>query len=109
MASNDTDAMHLPLKQRIVDLENPLIVQARFSIFTGFKGEDFASLPAAYRGSLTGSGDLDLQMEITVYGPFTKAQLEQQCEKLPAPAKATYSARITVEIDEDALAQQEDV
>lgn len=92
---------------RLIDLENPVIVQAKFSIFTGFKGEDFASLPSAYRGNLTGSGDLDLQMEIAIRGPLTKVQLEQQCEKLPAPANATYSARITVEIDENALAQQE--
>lgn len=92
---------------RLVDLETPVITQSRFSIFTAFHGQDLASLPSAYRGSLTGNGDLDLQLEITINGPLTKAQLEQQCEKLPTPANATYSARITVEINDDVLAQEE--
>jgi hypothetical protein len=75
-------------------------------IFTGYRDEDFANLPSAYRGGLTGTGDLDLQLEIAIRGPLTKAQLEQQCEKLPAPAKATYSARITVEIEESTLVNE---
>lgn len=84
---------------KLVDLDTPVIRQARFSIFTDFRNTDLTSLPAAYRGGLAGSGDLDLQLEITLHGPLTKAQLEQRCEQLPALANANYAARITLEID----------
>jgi hypothetical protein len=89
-----------------VDLENPTITHARFSIFADFRESDLATLPSAYRGSLSGTGDLNLQLDISIRGPLTKAQLEQQCEKLPAPANANYSARITVEIEENVLAEE---
>lgn len=91
---------------RLVDLHNPTIVQARFSIFTGLRNQDLAGLPSAYRGGLSGTGDLDLQLEIAIRGPLTKAQLEQQCEKLPSPTNATFAARITVETEASALAQE---
>jgi len=91
---------------RLVDLENPTITHARFSIFADFRESDLATLPSAYRGSLSGTGDLNLQLDISIRGPLTKAQLEQQCEKLPAPANANYSARITVEIEENVLAEE---
>lgn len=84
---------------KLVDLDAPIIRQARFSIFTDFKNADLASLPAAYRGGLAGSGDLDLQLEITLHGPLTKAQLEQRCEQLPSLNTASYAARITLEVD----------
>lgn len=92
---------------RLVDLDDPKIVQARFSIFTGLRDQDLAGLPSAYRGGLSGTGDLDLQLEITIRGPLTKAQLEQQCEKLPSPTNATFAARITVEAREGAPVQEE--
>jgi hypothetical protein len=92
---------------RLVDLGNPTVVQVKFSIFTSFRGEDFANLASAYRGSLSGSGDLDLDLHITLRGPLSKAQLEQQCEKLPAPANANYAARIMVEVEENAFISEQ--
>ncbi|MGH8613841.1 MAG: hypothetical protein ACREYF_17930 [Gammaproteobacteria bacterium] len=55
-------------------------------------------MAAAYRGTLTGTGDLDVQLDISVRGPMTKARLEQQCDKLPRLASANYSARFSVEV-----------
>lgn len=91
---------------RLLDLENPKIVKVRFSIFTGLREQDFSALASAYRGGLTGTGDIDLQLEITVRGPLTKAQLEQQCERLPSPTNATFAARITVESGTTAVAPE---
>jgi hypothetical protein len=88
-----------------VDLESPTIQQARFAIFADFRNHDLGSLPAAYRGGLSGTGDLGIQFDISVAGPMTKAQLEQHCEKLPNVAGATYSARMTVVLT-DAAAEQ---
>ncbi len=93
---------------RLVELENPIIVQARFSIFSDLQNQDLTSLPSAFRGGLTGNGDLSVQLDINVHGPLGKAELEQQCERLPVFTGATYSARITVETEESALAGEGD-
>ena len=90
---------------RLVDLDAPIIQHARFSVFADFRNHDLGSLPAAYRGGLSGTGDLGIQVDISVAGPMTKAQLEQHCEKLPNLAGATYSARMTVVLT-DATAEQ---
>ena len=92
---------------RLTDVEAPTIVHVRFSIFTEYRGQDLVSLPSAYRGSLEGKGDLDLQMELSIDGPLTKAALEQLCERLPAPQGATYSARIAVELEASEVAHEE--
>ncbi len=81
---------------RLIDLDTPTIQQARFSIFADYRDQDLSSLPAAYRGGLSGAGDVGIQIEVTVPGPLTKAQLEQHCEKLPNLAGASYAARMTV-------------
>ena len=79
-----------------MDLDSPIIQQVRFSIFADYRNQELGSLPAAYRGGLSGAGDLGVQIDIAVRGPLTKAQLEQQCEKLPNLSGASYSARMTV-------------
>jgi hypothetical protein len=93
---------------RLVDLESPAVMQAKFSVFADLQNQDLSALSAAYRGGLSGNGDLNLQLELTVHGPMTKAQLEQHCERLPAPANATYSARISVQVEERALSEEDD-
>lgn len=90
---------------RLVDLDSPIIQHVRFSVFADFRNHDLTSLPAAYRGGLFGTGDLGIQVDISLAGPMTKAQLERHCEKLPNLAGATYSARMTVVLT-DATAEQ---
>lgn len=90
---------------RLVDVDSPTIQQVRFSIFVDYRNQEFGSLPAAYRGGLSGAGDLGVQIDITVPGPLSKAQLEQQCEKLPNLTGASYSARMTV-VFADATSQE---
>lgn len=82
---------------RLNDVDNAVIRFARFTIFASYKGQDLSALPAAYRGALTNQGDLDLQLDITVPGPMSKSELEQQCEKLPNLSGSTYAARVNVE------------
>jgi hypothetical protein len=65
-------------------------------------------LAAAYRGALTGTGDLDVQLDISVRGPMTKALLEQQCDKLPSLAGANYSARFSVEVPSEGRPDNEE-
>lgn len=83
---------------RLTDLEELVIRWARFTVFANYRGHELSGLAAAYRGALSGTGDLDVQLDITVRGPMTKAALEQHCEKLPNIPGATYSARFVVEV-----------
>jgi hypothetical protein len=83
---------------RLADVDEPVIHSARFNVFADYRGLELSALPVAYRGALTGQGDLDVQLAITVLGPMPKAALEQQCERLPNLSGAFYSAHFSVEI-----------
>ena len=82
---------------RLVDIDEPVIHSARFTIYASYADHDLASQPAAYRGALSGTGSLDVQLEITVQGPMDKAGLEQHCEQLPDVPDAVYAGRVRIE------------
>ena len=82
---------------RLVDVDDPVIHSARFTIYASYTDHDLASQPAAWRGALSGTGDLDVQIDVTVQGPMDKATLEQHCEQLPDVPDATYAARFRIE------------
>ena len=92
---------------RLADVNEPVIRHARVTVFAAWRGQELSGLPAAYRGALTGQGDLDVQLDITVRGPMAKAMLEQHCERLPNISGAAYSVRFSVEIPaENSLVSQ---
>ena len=82
---------------RLVDVDDPVILSARFTIYASYADHDLASQPAAYRGALSGTGNLDVQLEITVQGPMDKTVLEQHCEQLPDLPDAVYAGRVRIE------------
>ena len=82
---------------RLIDVDDPTIHFARFMIYASYPDHDLASQPAAWRGALSGTGNLDIQIDITVQGPMDKATLEQHCEQLPDVPDATYAARVRIE------------
>ncbi len=92
---------------RLIDMEEPVIRSARFTVFADYPEQDLSGLPAAYRGSLSGAGELDLQLDITVRGPMSKMELEQHCERLPNISGANYSVRFSVELPADGLRDHE--
>ena len=93
---------------RLTDLEEPVIRSTRFTVFANYHGQDLSGLAAAYRGALTGTGDLDVQLDISIRGPITKAMLEQQCDKLPSLSGANYSARFSVEVPSEGQPDKEE-
>jgi hypothetical protein len=58
---------------------------------------DLSSLPSAWRGSLSGQGDITAEITISKTGHFTKNQIEQIIESLPSIPDADYSAEIALE------------
>jgi hypothetical protein len=93
---------------RLADVDEPIIRSARFTIFADYREQELSGLPAAYRGALNGQGDLGVQLDITVRGPFPKAVLEQHCERLPNLTGAAYSVRFSVEIPPEGPKDKED-
>ena len=82
---------------RLIDVDDPVIRSARFTIYASYTDHDLASQPAAWRGALSGTGNLDIQLDITVQGPMDKATLEQHCEQLPDVPYGAYAARVRIE------------
>ena len=82
---------------RLVDIDDPVIRSARFTIYASYTDHELANQPAAYRGALSGAGNLEIQLDITVQGPIDKATLEQHCEELPDVPDAAYTARVCIE------------
>lgn len=69
---------------------------ARFQIFARYEKASLADYPSALRGALTESGDLEVQLELTIPGPMDKARVESLCESLPNLANGTYSSRLRI-------------
>jgi hypothetical protein len=90
--------LRMELATRLNDLESPIVRSIRFTIYADYRGENLSGLPAAYRGAVTGNGDLVVQLELTLPGPMSKAELEQCCERLPGVQNGSYAARASVEI-----------
>lgn len=74
------------------------ITAVRFSIFAQHTAGDLGSIPPAYRGGLSGQGDLTVEITIRKGGDFTKAQIEQMVESLPQVSQAEYSADLEVRL-----------
>jgi hypothetical protein len=85
---------------RLQDYEGASIKKISFKIFYS-KNEisDLSSLPTALRGSLSGQGDIIAEIMISKSGNFTKTQIEQFVESLPAIPGADYSADMVLEIN----------
>lgn len=79
---------------KLNEKENGIIENIRFTIFLEKNSIDISSLPSSLRGSLTGNGDLNFELNILKSGNFSKAQIEQLSEQLPSYQDAVYKATL---------------
>jgi hypothetical protein len=84
------------LAGKLSDVEGQAIQSARFQIFARYEKASLADYPSALRGGLTDSGDLEVQIDLTIPGPMDKARVETLCESLPTLASGTYSSRVRI-------------
>jgi hypothetical protein len=84
------------LAGKLSDLEGRAVQSARFQIFARYEKASLADYPSALRGALTESGDLEVQLDLTIPGPMDKAKVESLCESLPNLANGTYSSRVRI-------------
>ncbi len=81
---------------RLSDVEDAGIQQVSFRILVNAQDIELSGFSSGVRGSLSGRGSLDIQIEVTCPGPMTKAEVEAKCEQLPQLTQGTYSARLRV-------------
>ncbi len=74
------------------------VTSVRFSIFAQQSTGDLSSMATAYRGGLSGPGDLTIEVTIRKVGDFTKAQIEQMVENLPQISQAEYSVDVEIHV-----------
>jgi hypothetical protein len=84
------------LAAKLSDVDGHAIQSARFQIFARYEKASLADHPSALRGALTDSGDLEVQLDLTIPGPMDKARVESLCESLPNLASGTYSSRLRI-------------
>jgi hypothetical protein len=84
------------LAGKLTDVEGQAVQSARFQIFARYAKANLADYPSALRGALTESGDLEVQLDLTIPGPMDKAKVESLCESLPTLANGTYTSRLRI-------------
>jgi len=84
---------------RLQEYEKGVITKATYKIFLEkYNVGDLSSLPSGIRGSLSGQGDITTEITVSKSGSFSKAEIEQHIESLPAITDAEFSADIEIEI-----------
>jgi hypothetical protein len=70
------------------------VVKTQFTIHMDRTEGDLSSLPASFRGTLSGPGRLSVEITVNKEGDFSKGQIEQMTESLPNISGAEYQARL---------------
>ena len=81
---------------KLSDVEGPVIQSVQFRIFARYEKTNLADYPSAIRGALTESGNLDVQIELSMPGPLDKAKVEGFCESLPHYENGNYQAQMRI-------------
>ena len=94
-------ALRQTLATRLQEYENPQILKITFTLYLSPEVVDLGTLPSAYRGNITGEGELALEITITKSGNFSKGQIESLVESLPNIKNAEYSSKIEIQKDNE--------
>jgi hypothetical protein len=74
------------------------VIKATYKVFFEKRNAgDLSTFPNAFRGNLSGQGDIAVEISIIKEGKFSKAQVESHVEALPHIQEADYSADMLVE------------
>lgn len=79
---------------RLTDVDGAAVQQVSFRVLATAQNVELSGYNSGVRGALSGTGTLDVQIELTCPGPMTKADVETKCEQLPQIPRASYSARL---------------
>ncbi len=89
---NETSLSQLRLRaaERLAELDDPKIHRIKAVIYAHSEKAELGTFPSALRGTLSGLGELTVEITIEQQGLFNKAQVEQAVEQLPSYNEAHY-------------------
>jgi hypothetical protein len=93
--------IRIEIASRLASLKDFWVQEVIFKIFFESEAGDLSSLPTAFRGSLSGSGAVTADIQVKKQGRFSKAEVEQMAEALPAYGGARYSANLKVVVTQE--------
>jgi hypothetical protein len=96
-----TGEMRIEIASRLASLKDFWVQEVIFKTYFESDTGDLSGLPSAFRGSLSGSASVSVEIQIKKQGHFSKAEVEQMAEALPAYAGARYSANLKVVITQE--------
>src|SRR5208283_4653047 len=79
-----TGEMRIEIASRLASLNDFWVQEVIFKTYFESDTGDLSGLPSAFRGSLSGSGSVSVEIQIKKQGQFSKAEVEQMAEALPA-------------------------
>ncbi len=79
---------------RLQEYPDAKMTRIRATIFLEKSTGDLSTLPASIRGSLSGQGNLTVEITVSKDGEFTKGEVESIVESLPCLPEASYGARL---------------
>lgn len=81
---------------KMSDYPDGIVKEVTFRIFYEKKNEDLGSLPTGLRGSMTGLGNITVDLTITRTGNLGKSDVERVVESLPQFPGGEYKAELKI-------------
>ena len=88
--------LRIEVASRLAPLIDVRVRQVTFKIFFQRETGDLTALPSSVRGALSGSGSVTAEILIVKQGDFSKGEVEQMVEALPALPGAKYDVQLKV-------------
>ena len=93
-------ALRQEIAAKLQSYNEAKILRAQFTVFVHQAPGDLSVFPTSLRGSIAGQGTLSVEITLTKEGEFTKGQIEQMAESLPALSGAEYRARLDLLVEQ---------
>ncbi len=81
---------------RLLEFAEKQITEVEFRLFVEHSSTDLSQFTQAIRGTVSGLGDISVDITLRKKGPFSKSQIEQMVESLPVYQDAQYKAEMFV-------------
>ena len=91
-------ALRHAVAMQLQAIPEAVATSVRFKIYLREAAGDLGGLPPAFRGSVSGPGELEVEINIRKEGPLSKGDLEQLVERLPSIAGAQYDASLKIAV-----------
>lgn len=92
-------ALRQEVAEKLNEYNDSTIKEIKFFIYSSQENIELSSVPSPLRGTLTGNGDITVDLVINKNGSYTKAQTEQMVEMLPVFNDVQYRAEMKLKVN----------